>query len=89
VCGALNERYLKNNDMGVNFKVSLGDVYCTLEEEIKVVQKMIDEEKDAVMQNELRLLKGSLTDALLKARQLADIKLEQARQAAINITGKR
>lgn len=68
---------------------TLGEIYSLCEDGISVVQTFIDREHDEVMKNELRLLKGSLTQAMLKARQLADIKLEQSRQAAINLKGKR
>jgi hypothetical protein len=73
----------------MKLKVTVADVYYTCEAEIKQVQKFIEEEQDQVMKNELRLLKDNLTQAMLKARQIADIKLEQARLKAINITGKR
>lgn len=73
----------------MNLKVTLGEIYESLECEVKEVSRMIEEEKDQVLKNELRELKGFLTQSLLRARQCADLKMEQSRLAAINIKGKR
>jgi hypothetical protein len=68
---------------------TLGEIYASLEDNIILIDQMIEKEEDTVMHNELRLLKGNLTQALLKSRQLADIKMKKARESAINLKGKR
>jgi hypothetical protein len=73
----------------MKLKVTLGEIYESIECEIKYVTAMIDEETDEVLKNELRQLKSFLNQSMLRAHQCLDIKLEKSRQAAINIKGKR
>jgi hypothetical protein len=75
----------------MKLKPTLGEIYASMEDNIILVDAMIEAESDTdiIMYNELRLLKENLTQAMLKARQLADIKLQQSRDAAIKLKGKR
>lgn len=73
----------------MKLKVTIGEIYESLEWEIKNVSAMIEEETNEVLKNELRELKSFLNQSMLRARQCADIKMEQSKQAAINIKGKR